>query len=54
MSKEEFAQLSDEQKFWYLKGYINAMIDGIAEDMGISKKIVLSWFINRITPIVHQ
>lgn len=52
MSSEAFSQLTDNEKFWYLRGYLESMVESIAIDMGVSKEIVTIWLVDRLRPVV--
>lgn len=53
MNREEFSQLTDTEKYWYLKGYLHSLIDSISMDMKVPKRVVTMWVVDRLQSVVR-
>ena len=51
MFKED---MTDEQKYWYLFGYIDSLIQNISIDMKIPEKEVRKWLVEKLEGTLHN
>ena len=53
MKKEEYSKLTGEQKYFYLKGYLESFINNVSVDMGISENEVRKWLVRSLSEKIN-